>query len=116
MSQSSNHSIRSGPKAAGEDIFGHEQIDALDWLDISRKNAFAHLWYAFRHVMACEEAMWEELENRLKRREEFLKGKALDDGGLRELGWDDDDELQELGEKEGSSRKKFDLLVRRYCS
>jgi hypothetical protein len=58
-----------------------------------------HLHRVVQDVLACEEAMWEELNDRIRNRK----------GTLRDFGWDDDEELEEL-----QSRKKFEILVERY--
>jgi hypothetical protein len=58
------------------------------------------LYRAYSGVLACQEAMWEELKDRLRNRPEEL----------RALGWDDDEELEELQGR----RKKFETLLQRY--
>jgi hypothetical protein len=59
------------------------------------------LYRACRGVLACQEAMWEELKDRIRfRKEELLP-----------FGWEDDEELEEL-----QSRKKFEKLIERYRS
>ena len=53
-------------------------------------------------MLACQEAMWEELKDRIRNRREELVY----------FGWDDDEELEELTE----CRKKFEKLIERYKS
>jgi len=60
------------------------------------------LYYSYQSVLACQEAMWEELKDRIRNRRDELV----------HFGWDDDEELEELSE----SRKKFEKLVERYQS
>lgn len=58
-----------------------------------------HLYRAYQNVLACQEAMWEELKDRIRNKKDELK----------QYGWEDDEELEEL-----QSRKKFERLVERY--
>lgn len=67
--------------------------------NLSERSLAMHLYYSFQSVLACEEAMWEELKDRILNKKENLKA----------LGWDDDEELEEL-----QSRKKFERLLERY--
>lgn len=68
---------------------------------LSERSLAMHLYRSYQSVLACEEAMWEELKDRiLNRKNELLS-----------FGWDDDEELVEL-----ESRKKFERLVDRYRS
>ncbi|KAG5647764.1 hypothetical protein DXG03_008487 [Asterophora parasitica] len=60
-----------------------------------------HLYRSYQSVLATQEAMWEELKDRIRNRKDELLP----------FGWDDDDELEEL-----QSRKKFERLVERYRS
>jgi hypothetical protein len=74
-------------------------LDSL--ASLSERSLAMHLYRSYQSVLACEEAMWEELKDRLlNRKDELLP-----------LGWDDDDDLEEL-----ESRKKFERLVDRYRS
>ena len=57
------------------------------------------LYWSYQGVLACQESMWEELVDRMRNRP----------GELRELGWESDLELNELG-----SRAKFEVLLERY--
>ena len=68
---------------------------------LSERSLAMHLYRSYQSVLACEEAMWEELNDRiLNRKDELLQ-----------FGWDDDEDLKEL-----ESRKKFERLVDRYRS
>ena len=68
---------------------------------LSERSLAMHLYRSYQSVLACEEAMWEELKDRiLNRKDELLP-----------FGWDDDEDLEEL-----ESRKKFERLVDRYRS
>jgi hypothetical protein len=68
---------------------------------LSDRSLAMHLYRSYQSVLACEEAMWEELKDRiLNRKDELLQ-----------FGWDDDEDLEEL-----ESRKKFERLVDRYRS
>ena len=67
---------------------------------LSERSLAMHLYRSYQSVLACEEAMWEELKDRVRnRRNELLP-----------FGWDDEDF------KELESRKKFETLVDRYRS
>ncbi|KAF9486316.1 hypothetical protein BDN70DRAFT_902479 [Pholiota conissans] len=59
------------------------------------------LYRAYQGVLACREAMWEELKDRIRNRKDELLP----------FGWEDDEELEEL-----QSRKKFEKLIDRYRS
>ena len=68
---------------------------------LSERSLAMHLYRSYQSVLACEDAMWEELKDRLlNRKDELLP-----------FGWDDDEDLEEL-----ESRKKFERLVDRYRS
>jgi hypothetical protein len=58
-----------------------------------------NLYRAYHNVLACQEAMWEELKDRLRNKKDQLK----------QFGWDDDEELEEL-----QSRSKFERIIERY--
>jgi len=58
-----------------------------------------HLYRSYQLVLACQEEMWEELEDRIRNRKEELEP----------FGWEDDEELSIL-----DHRKKFELLTDRY--
>ena len=68
---------------------------------LNERSLAMHLYRSYQSVLACEEAMWEELKDRiLNRRNELLP-----------FGWDNDEDLEKL-----ESRKKFEMLVDRYRS
>ncbi|RDB29007.1 Demethylmenaquinone methyltransferase [Hypsizygus marmoreus] len=75
-------------------LFPVEQLQSL-----SERSLAMHLYRSYQSVLACQEAMWEELKDRIRNRKEELIP----------FGWDDDEELEEL-----QSRKKFERLVERY--
>ena len=73
-----------------------EQLKSL-----TERSLAMHLYRNYQAVLACQEAMWEELKDRIRnRRDELLL-----------FGWDDDEELEEL-----QSRKKYERLLERYRS
>ncbi|KAG5728954.1 Menaquinone biosynthesis methyltransferase ubiE [Termitomyces sp. T112] len=76
-------------------LFPLEQLEAL-----SEWSLAMHLYRSYQSVLACQEAMWEELKDRIINRKEELTP----------FGWDD----EELGELK--SRKKFERLIERYKS
>jgi len=59
------------------------------------------LYRSYQSVLACQEAMWEELKDRIRNKKDELVA----------FGWEDDEELEEL-----QSRKKFEKLIERYES
>jgi SAM-dependent methyltransferase len=69
--------------------------------ELSERSLAMHLYHSYQYVLSCEEAMWEELKDRILNKRE----------GLKKYGWEDDEELEEL-----HSRKKFELLIERYRS
>lgn len=77
-------------------LFPREQL-----LDLSQRSLAMHLYRNFQAVLACQEAMWEELKDRIRNKKDELMS----------FGWDDDEELEEL-----QSRKKFERLIERYRS
>lgn len=77
-------------------LFSIEQL-----LDLSQRSLAMHLYRNFQAVLACQEAMWEELKDRIRNKKDELMS----------FGWDDDEELEEL-----QSRKKFERLIERYRS
>ena len=66
---------------------------------MSDRSLAMHLYKSYQLVIACREAMWEELRDRIRNRREELV----------EFGWDDDEELQEL-----NNRQRFEKLIERY--
>ncbi|KAH9486492.1 Demethylmenaquinone methyltransferase [Psilocybe cubensis] len=77
-------------------LFPKNRLDSL-----SERSLAMHLYRTNQAVLACQEAMWEELKDRIRNRKEELIP----------FGWDDDVELEEL-----QSRKKFERLIERYTS
>ncbi|KAF9270626.1 hypothetical protein L218DRAFT_889210 [Marasmius fiardii PR-910] len=75
-------------------LFQQEQLD-----NMSERSLAMHLYRSYNLVLACQEAIWEELKDRLRNRKDELKP----------YGWDDDEELEEL-----QNRKKFERLIERY--
>jgi len=61
-----------------------------------------HLRTAYMSVVAIREPMWDELLDRIRNKV----------GSLNELGWDTDDEINDLS----SMRKRFDVLFERFVS
>ncbi|KAF4622885.1 hypothetical protein D9613_002243 [Agrocybe pediades] len=72
-------------------------LDKLN--ELTERSIAMHLYRSYQVVLACQEAMWEELKDRIRNRKHELQP----------FGWDDDEELEEL-----QSRKKFELLMDRY--
>ncbi|XP_006454102.1 hypothetical protein AGABI2DRAFT_182094 [Agaricus bisporus var. bisporus H97] len=90
--------------SAGEEAMSHPQqsrqmfpFDRLHQLN-SRYLAM-QLYRCCQCILGCQEAMWEELKDRLRNRKQELIP----------YGWDDDDELEEL-----QNRTKFEKLVDRF--
>ncbi|KAF9535677.1 S-adenosyl-L-methionine-dependent methyltransferase [Crepidotus variabilis] len=74
--------------------FHRQQVETL-----SERSLAMQLYRSYQAVLACEEAMWEELKDRIRnRRDELIPFR-----------WDDDEELEEL-----QSRNKFEKLIERY--
>ncbi|KAJ3548860.1 hypothetical protein NMY22_g1106 [Coprinellus aureogranulatus] len=75
------------------------ELFSLDQLrQMSERSLAMHLYRAVQTILACQEAMWEELKDRIRnRREELIP-----------FGWDDD-ELSEL-----KSRLRFERLIERF--
>jgi hypothetical protein len=73
------------------------RLDRLKLL--SERSLAMNLYRAYQQVVSCQEAMWEELKDRLRNRRDQLKM----------YGWDDDEELEEL-----QSRSKFERIIERY--
>jgi hypothetical protein len=77
-----------------------QALAPIDQLSALNERSLAmHLYRSYQNVLACQEAMWEELKYRIRNRKDELK----------RYGWDDDEELEEL-----QSRKKFERLIERY--
>jgi hypothetical protein len=77
-------------------LFPMEQL-----LQLSRRSLAMHLYRNYQAVLACQEAIWEELKDRIRNKKNELVP----------FGWNDDEELEEL-----QSRKKFERLIERYRS
>lgn len=93
LDKSATESDANAPPQA---LFPVERLESLN-----ERSLAMHLYRSYQSVLACEEAMWEELKDRIRnRRHELLS-----------FGWDDDEDLEEL-----ESRKKFERLVDRYRS
>lgn len=75
-------------------LFPIKQLKSL-----SERSLAMHLYRSYQTVLACQEAMWEELKDRLRNRKDELLP----------YGWEDDEDLEEL-----QNRKKFERLVERY--
>ncbi|KAG2367791.1 hypothetical protein BDR07DRAFT_1326290 [Suillus spraguei] len=80
--------------AASQSLIPLGEIDKL-----SERSLAMQLYFSYQSVLACQEAMYEELLDRTRNRT----------GQLTEWGWDTDQELSEL-----ESRTKFEILVDRY--
>ncbi len=66
---------------------------------MSDRSLAMHLYKSYQLVIACREAMWEELRDRIRNRREELV----------DFGWDDDEELEVL-----NNRQRFEKLIERY--
>ncbi|KAL0569499.1 hypothetical protein V5O48_012467 [Marasmius crinis-equi] len=75
-------------------LFCRGQLDSMN-----ERSLAMHLYRSYNLVLACQEAIWEELKDRLRNRKDELKP----------FGWEDDEELEEL-----QGRKKFERLIERY--
>lgn len=77
-------------------LFPEERFSSL-----SERSLAMHLYRSYQLVLACREALWEELNDRLRNRKDELKP----------FGWEDDEDWEEL-----QTRRKFEILVERYES
>lgn len=77
-------------------------LHTQNMINLSERSLAMQLYSSYQSVLACQEAMWEELKDRIRNRREELG----------HFGWDDDEELEEFPE----SRKKFEKLIERYKS
>lgn len=75
-------------------LFPSEKLHQL-----SNRYLAMQLYLSCQIVLGCQEAMWEELKDRIRNRRHELSP----------YGWDDDDELEEL-----QNRTKFEKLVERF--
>lgn len=72
----------------------------LDEIDkLNERSLAMQLYWSYQTVLACQEAMYEELVDRTRNRT----------GELATFGWDSDQDLSEL-----ESRTKFEILIDRY--
>jgi hypothetical protein len=71
----------------------------VQYSGFSQRSLAMHLYRGYQNVLACQEAMWEELNDRVRNRKEQLV----------EYGWEDDEDLEDL-----QGRKKFEKLIERY--
>jgi len=92
LDKSATESDDNAPQA----LFSVDRLSSL-----TERSLAMHLYRSYQSVLACEEAMWEELKDRVRNRKDQLLP----------FGWDDDEDLEEL-----ESRKKFERLVDRYRS
>ncbi|KAJ4485041.1 hypothetical protein C8J55DRAFT_453032 [Lentinula edodes] len=74
----------------------NERLDSLN-----ERSLAMHLFRAYNYVLGCQDALWEELKDRLRNRKEELEP----------FGWDDEEEFEEV-----HNRKKFERLLERYRS
>lgn len=75
-------------------LFPLEHLSSLN-----ERSLAMHLYRSYQAVLACQEAIWEELKDRLRNRPDELKS----------FGWDDDEDLGEL-----KSRTRFERLIDLY--
>ncbi|KAJ4485811.1 hypothetical protein J3R30DRAFT_3442129 [Lentinula aciculospora] len=68
---------------------------------LNERSLAMHLHRAYNHVLGCQDALWEELKDRLRNRKEELEP----------FGWEDEEEFEEV-----HSREKFERLLERYRS
>ncbi|KAL0951559.1 hypothetical protein HGRIS_008241 [Hohenbuehelia grisea] len=75
---------------------------------LSERSLAMHLYRSYQSVLACQEAMWEELLDRLRNRKEELLP----------FGWDDDEEpdLHHHEDPDLHHRNRFERLIERYQS
>lgn len=83
--------------------FGGKETSLLipmhELMSLAPDTLASQLYRAYESVLACQEAMWEQLRDCIRNRPHELKA----------LGWDDDEELEEM-----KTRKKFETLIQRY--
>ncbi|KAJ3725582.1 hypothetical protein DFJ43DRAFT_1002537 [Lentinula guzmanii] len=73
-----------------------ERLDSL-----TERSLAMHLYRAYNYVLGCQDALWEELKDRIRNRREELEP----------FGWEDEEEFEEV-----QNRKKFERLLERYRS
>lgn len=84
---------------AFDETLANELLPVEQFMALSERSLAMHLYFSYQGVLACQEAMWEELKDRLRNRKDELKP----------FGWEDDEELEEL-----HNRKRFERLIERY--
>ncbi|KAF9074835.1 hypothetical protein BDP27DRAFT_1316051 [Rhodocollybia butyracea] len=73
-----------------------KQLDSLN-----ERSLAMHLYRSYNLVLGCQEALWEELKDRVRNRKHELEP----------FGWEDEEEFEEV-----QNRKKFERLLERYRS
>ncbi|KAJ3829833.1 hypothetical protein F5880DRAFT_1519593 [Lentinula raphanica] len=68
---------------------------------LNERSLAMHLHRAYNYVLGCQDALWEELKDRIRNRQEELAP----------FGWEDEEEFEEV-----QNRKKFERLLDRYRS
>ncbi|THV07518.1 S-adenosyl-L-methionine-dependent methyltransferase [Dendrothele bispora CBS 962.96] len=74
-------------------------VDVDKLRSLNQRSLAMHLYRSFQAVLACQEALWEELKDRLRNRREELEP----------YGWEDDEEFEEP-----QNRNKFEQILERY--
>lgn len=69
-------------------------------MKLDERSLAMHLYVAYQGVLACKESMWEELQDRIRKRDPLLT----------QFGWDSDEELEPL-----EARSRFEILLERYA-
>ncbi|KIK70686.1 hypothetical protein GYMLUDRAFT_210055 [Collybiopsis luxurians FD-317 M1] len=77
-------------------LVARQQLDSLN-----ERSLAMHLFRSYNYVLGCQEALWEELKDRIRNRKEELEP----------FGWEDEEEFEEI-----QNRKKFERLLERYRS
>jgi len=89
--------------ALSSDDRGNNTLPVLVEVDklrsLNERSLAMHLYRSFQMVLACQEALREELNDRLRNRREELEP----------YGWEDDEEFEEP-----QNRKKFERILERY--
>ncbi|KAF5388526.1 hypothetical protein D9757_004671 [Collybiopsis confluens] len=68
---------------------------------LNERSLAMHLFRSYSYVLGCQEALWEELKDRIRNRKQELEP----------FGWEDEEEFEEV-----QNRKKFEKLLKRYQS
>ncbi|KAF5368561.1 hypothetical protein D9758_002245 [Tetrapyrgos nigripes] len=74
-------------------------VDMDKLQSLNEQSLAMHLYRSFQFILASQEALWEELKDRLRNRRDELET----------YGWEDDEEFEEP-----QNRKKFEELLERY--